>query len=122
MPRASSERNARAPHVASSGRPALRLFFAVQPDDSARQLLSNLAGEVARLTVGRAARAENLHVTLAFLGEVAQETIPVVAAIGAASAAVSEPFVITLDHVGFFRDAGIAWIAPTANPDALMHI
>jgi len=101
---------------------SLRLFFAIQPDSSARQSLAALATDVARGTGGRAPRAENLHLTLAFLGEVPHADLANVEAIGALSAAVTGPFVITLDRVGLFRDAGIASIAPSETPAGLARI
>jgi 2'-5' RNA ligase len=91
----------------------MRLFFAVTPDEGARQSLMALAADVASVTGGRAPRAANLHLTVAFLGEVDQQRVADVEAIGAASAIVSGPFVITFDRVGLFRDAGVAWIAPS---------
>jgi 2'-5' RNA ligase len=100
----------------------MRLFFAVTPDSVARQLLTKLAEDVASMTGGRAPRAENLHLTVAFLGEVEQQRIADVEAMGATSATVSGPFVITFDRVGLFRDAGVAWIAPTETPAGLLRI
>ena len=100
----------------------MRLFFAVTPDEGARQSLMAFAADVASVTGGRAPRAENLHLTVAFLGEVDQQRVADVEAIGAASATVSGPFVITFDRVGLFRDAGVAWIAPSETPAGLLRI
>ena len=81
-----------------------------------RDALAELARDVARETGGRAARAENLHLTLAFLGNVRQERFAELAAIGATAAGAAAPFMLTLDSLGVFRDAGVAWAGPGRPP------
>jgi RNA 2',3'-cyclic 3'-phosphodiesterase len=105
-----------------AGASSLRLFFALHPDSNACHSLAALAADVARATGGRAPRTENLHVTVAFLGDVQQERVANVEAIGALSAAAAEPFVLTLERIGLFRNAGIAWAAPDEIPAALLRI
>ena len=100
----------------------MRLFFALAPDAGAREALAELAREVAQDTGGRAPRAENLHLTLAFLGNVAPRRIRELDAIGATTAAAAEPFVLTLDAVGAFRAAGIAWAGTEAVPAELQRM
>ena len=97
----------------------VRVFFALWPDAEARDRLAALAKEVAARTRGRAPPATNLHVTLAFIGEVACERIEALAAIGAAIAARATPFVLTLDCRGSYRGTGIAWAGASRVPDAL---
>ena len=60
--------------------------------------------------------------TVAFLGDVQQERVANVEAIGALSAAAAQPFVLRLDRIGLFRDAGIGWAAPDEVPAALLRI
>jgi 2'-5' RNA ligase len=68
---------------------ALRLFFALWPDDSQRErllrerLLSAIR-DVRPAAGGRAVPTGNLHVTLAFLGNVAPERVPDLRAVAAA--------------------------------------
>jgi len=109
-----------APAARAAG--SLRLFFALQPDPAARQALGALARDIARETGGRATPAENLHVTLVFLGRVPPSHVAQVEAAGARAAAVGEPFALALDQVGWFRRAGVAWAGPRAVPPALQHI
>ena len=101
-----------------------RLFFAVWPDAAAAARLEALAREVALVTGGRPQPREKIHLTLAFLGEVAEERI------GAACAAApgGESLAIRLDCVGSFRrarsrEAGpvLGWQLPSRErsaPDA----
>jgi RNA 2',3'-cyclic 3'-phosphodiesterase len=101
---------------------SLRLFYALLPENGVRLALANLARDVARETGGRAARAENLHLTLAFLGNVPQERIAELAEIGARAAEAAAPFPLTLDALGVFRDAGVAWAGPQAIPAGLRRV
>ena len=99
-----------------------RLFYALLPDDGVRLALAELARDVARETGGRAARAENLHLTLAFLGSVPQERVAELADIGTKAAEAAAPFLMTLDALGVFRDAGVAWAGPQATPAGLRRV
>ena len=104
-----------------AGAPA-RLFFALVPDAVARRSLAALATDVARLTGGRAPREENLHLTLAFLGSVPPARIGELEAIGALAACAAAPFPLTLDAVGAFRAAGVAWAGTAAVPAPLQDV
>jgi RNA 2',3'-cyclic 3'-phosphodiesterase len=53
-----------------------RLFFALWPDAAQRHALEHAAAKAVRHSGGRPVPAENLHVTLAFLGNVATGRIP----------------------------------------------
>ncbi len=48
----------------------MRLFFALWPDEAVRAQLAHWARELHAVCGGRPTRPENLHVTLAFLGNV----------------------------------------------------
>ena len=64
---------------------ALRLFFALWPDDTQRERLLGAIRDVSPPSGGRAVPAGNLHVTLAFLGNVAPERVPDLRAVAEAS-------------------------------------
>jgi RNA 2',3'-cyclic 3'-phosphodiesterase len=55
--------------------PTQRLFFALWPDESARQALARASAKATRSCGGRAVPAGNLHVTLAFLGSVPRRRV-----------------------------------------------
>jgi 2'-5' RNA ligase len=94
-----------------------RLFFAVMPDAPARERLSALAEATARATGGRASAPDTLHLTIVFVGSVADASV---AAIRDAGDAIAwERFALSLDTLGAFARAGIAWAAPQRVPAAL---
>ena len=100
----------------------LRVFFALWPDADARDQLATLARDVAARTQGRAPPIANLHVTLAFVGEVAAGRIDALRAIGASVARDVPPFVLTLDCAGTFRGTEIAWAGTSSLPPPLAQL
>ena len=63
-----------------------RLFFALWPDAPAAAALYRVAAESREACGGRLMRPETLHLTLAYLGRVADRCLPSVLAAGAAAA------------------------------------
>ena len=100
----------------------LRVFFALWPDAAAHATLSALSRDAAARAQGRAPVPENLHLTLAFLGEVAVPRIALLRAIGLGVASAVPPFTLTLDRAGAFRGTGIAWAGPSATPPELERL
>jgi 2'-5' RNA ligase len=99
-----------------------RVFFALWPDAGARDALSSLARDTAAQAEGRAPSTGNLHLTLAFLGDVAAERIGALHAIGSAVASAVHPFTLTLDRVGAFGDGGMASAGASAPPRELQRL
>jgi RNA 2',3'-cyclic 3'-phosphodiesterase len=66
---------------AEPSEPTQRLFFAFWPREGARQALARASARATRSSGGRAVPAENLHVTLAFLGSVPRRRMPELKAI-----------------------------------------
>ena len=98
------------PAAAAAGADAsLRVFFALWPDAQARDALAKRANVVAEEAGGRAPAIENLHLTLAFVGEVAADRVEALCAAGLAATADVPAFDLSLDRVGAFRGSGIAW-------------
>lgn len=98
--------------------PMPRLFFALWPDAPARAALARLALDVAQAAHGRAPRADNLHVTLAFLGSVDDADVARAVAAGMRAAAAAGAFDVALARLGGTR-RGIAWCAPAVVPTGL---
>jgi 2'-5' RNA ligase len=64
-----------------------RVFFALWPDSAQRAALVHATGEVARHCGGRPVPADNLHVTLAFLGAVPESRIACLSSLAQRAAA-----------------------------------
>ena len=98
----------------------MRLFFALWPDDAVRAQLATVAASIAARTRGRGVPAAKLHLTLSFLGEIAEERLDT--AIDAANSARGAPFELVLDSTGSFRAARVAWAGLSTMPPALVRL
>lgn len=94
-----------------------RLFFALWPDDELRAALAAAAGTLRRACGGRAVPSRNLHMTLAFLGNVPAARLPELQAIAAGLAAQS--FVLTLNRIGWWRAQRLVWAGTERCPHDL---
>jgi len=98
----------------------MRLFFAVWPDEAAARALEALALALANMTGGKPVPREKIHLTLAFLGEVAGDRVEDASAAGAQVR--GAPFRLRLDQVGSFRRAGVAWAGCRNAPARLASL
>ena len=97
--------------------PRLRLFFAAWPPATAAAALYRYAAEIATTTGGRVMRAENLHVTLAFLGDIAAERLPVV--VGAGRGVPTHAHRLPIDAARYRARSRLLWAEPQDSPPAL---
>jgi 2'-5' RNA ligase len=97
-----------------------RLFFALWPDAAARVVLAKLALDVGAVAHGKAVPEAKIHLTLAFLGEVAEARRGDLAQ--AAVTLEASAFTLALDRVGSFRKARAAWAAASQPPQRLMDL
>jgi len=100
----------------------LRLFFAIWPDTAARDAIVALSREIAAARQGKTPPPANVHLTLAFVGDVVLDRVDALAPVGAAAASAVAPFRLELDRVGAFRDTGIAWLGATTMPAPLAEL
>lgn len=86
----------------------MRLFIAINFDEATKERMLAVQRRLREWGAGNFSVPENLHLTLAFLGEVATERI---AAVRRAMDGVSvSPMELIFDHVGCFRrDGGDLW-------------
>ena len=94
-----------------------RLFFALWPDAAAGDALHNLARRAQQHCGGRVMARDSLHLTLAFLGDVAAECLA--AAVLAANEVRSPGFELHLDRLGYWRHNKVAWAGCDSLPPAL---
>jgi len=106
--------------MARSDQPTARIFFALVPPPSLRTVLGALATGVAQSAHGRAVPADNLHVTVAFVGAWPLSRLGQWIDAGARSA--TRSIHVTLDTLSGFRRAGVAWLGASAPPPALLDL
>lgn len=94
--------------------PVVRVFFALVPPPALRETLGELARIVARRVHGRPVPADNIHLTLAFIGAWPVTRLGLLHTIGANLDGTA--MAVTLDTLGGFRRAGVAWIGASGVP------
>jgi 2'-5' RNA ligase len=93
-----------------------RLFFALWPNDAVRREIAHAQAALPRLA-GRRVPVANLHLTLAFLGQVSEART--VQARAVAAGVEAPPFLLHLELVEWRRRTGIVWLAARATPPGL---
>ena len=96
---------------------AQRLFFALWPDSGLQQDLWRLAQRMQQVFDGRVVKADNIHLTLAFLGSVPVERVDELRAIGE-SISVGR-FRLDLTQTGCWKRSAVGWVAPEHVPTPL---
>ncbi|WP_163648004.1 RNA 2',3'-cyclic phosphodiesterase [Modicisalibacter sp. 'Wilcox'] len=95
----------------------MRLFFALWPEPTLREQLAALRREARRRCGGHATPPEQLHLTLAFLGEATSAQADALAA--STRALALAPGTWTLSRIGHFPRAGVVWAGGDAGAEAL---
>jgi len=98
----------------------LRVFYALWPDPSLQDALAGWGRVLQRELGGRLSRAQTIHLTLAFVGEVGIDRLPALCAIG--EKANGAAFELAIDRVGCWPHNGIAWAGGTAAPQGLSNL
>ncbi len=93
----------------------MRCFVAAWPDPPTRVALAAVLEDVRqRVAHRRATRIDDLHLTLAFIGNLSDEDA---LAVSHALAKVRcRPFNWRLDTLGFFDQAGVVWVGAARKP------
>lgn len=97
-----------------------RLFFALWPDNRTRNAIAAVAKQATGYHHGKLIRTDNLHLTLAFLGNIDEAQRDCVEAV-AESISIT-PFSLCLEHLGIFQRAKVLWLGIKEQPDALMQL
>ena len=99
-----------------------RLFLALWPDATTRTQLVRIQKHFSgkRQTKARAIVAENIHITLHFLGSVEEAIIePLCALLDTLEA---KAFDLDIDRWGYFPRPQVLWLGAEQIPDALGHL
>jgi 2'-5' RNA ligase len=98
-----------------------RLFFAFWPEDAPRAALAHATAKAVRHSGGRPVAAENLHVTLAFLGSVPERRVAELQRVAEAQAAAcvrERPLALTFDRFDYFRRAQVLCVLAAEDDSA----
>jgi len=95
----------------------MKLFFALWPDDAPRREMGRWAAALHRLCTGRRTPTDNLHITLAFLGQVEPARLETIVA--AARSVQPRQFTLRMDQPGYWKHNNIAWLGASEAPQEL---
>ncbi len=100
----------------AEGRPSLRLFYALWPDEQTRARLAALQAGI----IGRQVDTANLHLTLAFLGNQSSDLLSTFKNVMQALALT--PFTLMINEYGYFSKPRIVWAGPSSPPETLLSL
>lgn len=94
-----------------------RMFFALWPGGRTRSALDQAAARLHRHCGGKQTKAETIHLTLVFIGEVPLSRID--SLLDAAEKVRAPEFSLKLTRLGWWRHNRIAWAMPESVPEGL---
>lgn len=97
-----------------------RLFFGLEIPDSVKQQIIDWRANSVPAEIGQPVAAENLSLSLAFLGEISDEKAQ--ALIQLAGRIHQPPFTLTLDNAGHWPRSGVMWLGPSRAPRGLLQL
>lgn len=95
----------------------MRLFFALWPPAATAEALAAWAREVSSTSGGRVTATENIHLTLAFLGDADPDK-----AIAAARTVRARRHDLPIDSAKYVRRNEMVWVGPATIPPALQDL
>lgn len=116
MPRAQTDT---LPSEGAGGGDIRRIFFALWPDEGLRERMSESVPPRERRR-GKPVPLANLHLTLAFVGNV--EAAALACMEEAAADIEAPPFSLRLDRLGSFPRAGVLWLGCSETPEPLQTL
>ncbi len=106
----------------NSGQEGVRVFFAIWPDPVAKSRLIELSRKLQRESIcsGHATKEENIHLTLAFLGEVDLSRLATLFRIATEiPPSAARVFDLVIEKIGYRKHKGILYAGVDHIPDEL---
>lgn len=97
-----------------------RLFFGISLPEEIRQSVIQWRAATFSEEAGRPVAADNLHLTLAFLGEISEEKTQALKQL--AGRIQQRAFTLTLDDAGHWPRSGVVWLGPKQSPRGLLQL
>lgn len=102
----------------------MRVFFAIWPDCAAQ---AQMAGLTKRLSLslcnGRDMKAENIHLTLVFVGEIEPNTLEALRMVAdGIKGSVVRAFDFAVEEIRYWKHKRIVYAAPTSAPRELLDL
>jgi len=98
----------------------LRLFFALWPDVDAATRLASVAAQLSVHSPGRLVHPKNYHVTLAFIGEVADSRLAVLRQVGGSLRA--PRCTIAFDSLEYWPESQVVFATAREFPPGLLRL
>ena len=98
----------------------MRLFFALWPPAQAARGLHAWAQQAARETRGRVTRADTIHLTLAFLGEVDEKKLSLALEAGQRTGGRCQS--LPVEQARWWKHNRIVWVGPNETPEPLASL
>jgi 2'-5' RNA ligase len=111
-------------NTGSAGR-AQRIFFAIWPDNDAQKQLAGLVKQLRleSLCGGRKIKAENIHLTLVFVGKVYPDSLNALYDAGdKINRSRSPAFDLVIDKIHYWKHNHIVYLAPGKVPHELVNL
>ena len=100
-----------------------RVFFAIWPDAAAQRRLAELAERLEAVCDGRKVRAENIHLTLVFLGEVSIDRLDALCqAANEVQGTGVRAFNFAVEEVSYWKHNRIAYAGTAKAPQGLLDL
>ena len=100
--------------------PSVRVFFALWPGADEAEALHRVAVAGTERFGGRAMRRDTLHLTLAFIGDVAENRLPALLAV--ADGVEAPAGSIDFDRIDYWRHNRLLWAGCTRTPVVLSQL
>lgn len=101
----------------------VRVFFAIWPDVAAQRRLAELAERLETVCDGRKVRAENIHLTLVFLGEVSVDRLDALCqAASEVQGAGVRAFNFAIEEIRYWKHNRIAYAGTVRIPQELLDL